>query len=468
MLQPVNKLPPEVLSRVAECSLDEDAYDARSIVPLTHVCQYWRESIISAPENWTLVSNDRMQLAKLSLERAKAAHLRIYLRMELARDLPNFLNFFIPHLKNTETLTTPSIPGFEELVELFSKFPRPMPNLRSLTLGLDDIDGSDPSIDPFESLPHTLEGLNLDDISLSPSLLKLRALTDLTLHNRKFNLSLDTLLDFLEGNSLLKSADLRIDFVEPSLRRSRRQTAIRNQLQLLRITCFEITDGKALISSIALSKGAELEVNCHRYDAARIGVIDILSGISTTHLSNLSSPSFMEYRAGTTRKVQLFGPNGTASFYTESASYSPFEEFPRLPLTNILRFHLDTKEWKLLQPLPGHRVFHHLSSFPTLETLTIGRETDLSRLLSPLLSKPSSSPSLKTLAFLNCDVSEDFMEELARFASDRRNTTSAWLHQILIVHRNGKFPSASSIHKLRRIVKIVEIRMGDELPTDLT
>jgi len=255
-----------------------------------------------------------MQLAKLSLERAKAAHLRIYLWMDLANDLPNFLDTFIPHLKNTETLTASSIQNFEELAELFSKFPRSMPNLRSLTLEHDDSKCMDSSIDLFESLPHTLEGLTLKNISLPPSLFKLRALTDLTLRIIEFNLPLDTLLDFLEGNRLLKRADLRIDFVKPPLRKSRRQTAFRNQLQLLRITCYDVMDGKALISSIALSKGAQLEVGQYGYGNVPIGVIDVLSGVSITHLSNLSSPSSVEYYAGTARKIRLLGLNGTASF----------------------------------------------------------------------------------------------------------------------------------------------------------
>ena len=92
-----------------------------------------------------------------------------------------------------------------------------------------------------------------------------------------------------------------------------------------------------------------------------------------------------------------------------------FEEFSQLPLTNIRRFHLDTEGWEPVHwPRSGPRVFHHLSSFHTLEAFTIGHEADLSFLLSPLLSNPSAFPSLKTLAFLNCDLSEDFTEELGR------------------------------------------------------
>ena len=71
---------------------------------------------------------------------------------------------------------------------MFPDFPQSMPNLQSLTLELDDIEGWNPLTDPFESLTHTLEGLELLSIPLSPSLLTHRSLTRFCLHHRQFNL----------------------------------------------------------------------------------------------------------------------------------------------------------------------------------------------------------------------------------------------------------------------------------------
>ena len=86
-----------------------------------------------------------------------------------------------------------------------------------------------------------------------------------------------------------------------------------------------------------------------------------------------------------------------------------------------------------------------------------------------MLSNPTSSSLLKTLAFLNCTLSEELMEEITKFASERKKTlTSTWLYRVLIVHTDGKFPSAASIHKLKNYVKVVEVRMGSELPEDQT
>jgi hypothetical protein len=162
---------------------------------------------------------------------------------------------------------------------------------------------------------------------------------------------------------------------------------------------------------------------------------------------------------------ELIGPNGSAAFFGISGSDIPLVEFPRLPLTNIRRLHLGIHWWKPIQ-LPT--AFYHLSFFPALEVLIIERDADLSQLLSALFSNPSSSPSLKALTFLDCIITEEFMEELTRFSSDRKSTTSARLHSIVILDCEGKFPSIASIRKLREHVPVVDVRVAEELPTDLT
>jgi hypothetical protein len=342
-----------------------------------------------------------------------------------------------------------------------------MPNLKSFAL-VGNGAGWDRSIDPFEPFLPTLRCLKLLDIPLYPSLLELKTLTELIIRDRWSNLRLDTLLDFLEGNRSLESVILTIKFEESSLHSSRRQVAVGNRIKHLEITCFNAMDGQALISNIPLSKGAELVFFCCPFNGTGASVDDILSVISATDLSNLQSPTFMEYRVCTPRTIQLLGPDGSANFSGGSGTDIPFVEFPRLPLTNIRRLHLDTRGWKLIWPPPGPAVFHHLSSFPALETLTIECDTNLLHLLSPLFSKPSSSPLLKTLAFSGCTITEEFMKELTRFASDRKSTTSVGLHHVAIFHRQGKFPSATSIRELEEYVPVVDVRISTKIPTDLT
>ena len=401
-------------------------------------------------------------MAAVNLERAKAAPLEIHVWMFEATEQPTFPDVLIPHFRNAKTLAVRCISSFEGFAEMFPDFPQSMPNLQWLTLELDDIEDWDPLTDPFESLTHTLEGLELLDIPLSPSLLTHRSLTRFCLHHRQFNLSLDTLLDFLEENRSLTSVNLWIGFIEPSLRSSQRRSLMRNQLQYLEIHCDNVMDARALISNVPLQRGAELRI----YSEYK-GLDDILSGISTTHLSNLLVPTFAAY-ASHGWSISLRGPNGIFSYCRNQGvrRFVGFVEFPFLPLTNVREFRLE--HHRVMSMTPHDPIVFHPSSFPALEALTLECDAHSLYVLSTLLSNPSSSPSLKTLAFLDCDLSEDFMDELIRFASERKGTTSTWLHHVLIVHQDGKFPSADSVRRLRLHVTIVDVRMDDKLPKDLT
>jgi len=458
----VNRLPPEILSRIARCFLDEDARDARSIVPLTHVCRYWRESITSAPENWTLISDDRIELAKASLERAKAARLDV--TIDIHRFGAGSLGLIADRAKNITTLHVHNLSGREELIAAVPNFPRSTPNLQSLTLLCAYTSAKwDRSIDPFESLSSTLTRLSLFNVPLYPSLRNLRLLTNLTLRYHRFDLNLDTLLDFLENNRWLENATLDIRFTEPALRSSRRREPIRNRLQHLSISCNNPMNAQVLISKIALRKGARLEISSLDQNT---GLNDVLSDIPTTHLSNLPSAVFMEYQSYP-RAIHLGGPNGSFLFSCFPSSAIPFVEFPLLSLTNIREFRLKHHLPERLRSVPDSLEFHP-STFPALEALSVEYDADLSGLLSTLLSNPSASPSLNTLAFLDCFITESFMEDLTRFASDRKSTTSAWLHRVVIINQDGDFPSAPSIRGLGNHVAVVDVRFGTELPTDLT
>lgn len=144
-----------------------------------------------------MISNNWKTLAALSLERAKAAPLEIHLDIHEIRGDPQFLNLLTP-LKS-------------------------VPNLRSLSLSDDGVGVWDQSIDPFELSARALQYLSLNGIPLYPSFLDLRTLTELGIHDYRFNLYLDTRPDFLEQNRSLTRAAIEIRFMEPSLRHSRQE-----------------------------------------------------------------------------------------------------------------------------------------------------------------------------------------------------------------------------------------------------
>ena len=331
LLQPVNRLPPETISRIARYFINRGA---KLMIPLTHVCRYWRESIISTPENWASISSGDGNLAVLSLQRAKAAPLDVRLEMAQTREIPGFPDLLASRIQNTEALLVCSDSPIQEFAQIFPNFPQSTPNLRSLSF-IGPTDDWDQSIDPFGPFA-TLKHLSLAFLPLYPSFLHLRTLTNLTLSHLSFKLHLDILLDFLEENRSLECATLGIGFSEPSLRSSRRRVAIKNNLQSLKIASPNVMDTNAFISSIALRRGAHLEINLYYQNA---GLNDVLFIFSVDHLPNLRSPTHMEYRPDN-RIFRLLGPNGSFSFQNVSCPVDPFTELPPPHLANIRVFHI--------------------------------------------------------------------------------------------------------------------------------
>ena len=395
----------------------------------------------------------------MSLERAKAAPLNIRLDMHQpeSTEHPRFRELLLSHIQYTRSLYATSV-STANLAQILPDFPKSMPNLRSLTLWNSIGERVDwPQLDPFDFSAHTLKDLSLRNIPLYPSFLSVGTLTELTLIDPKFDLHLDTLLNFLEENHSLENAHLWIGFSEPSLCRSRRQTPIGNRLRHLTIFCNGAMDGCALISNIPLQRGAALKVFYPR--DARLA--DLLSVVPMTRLPNLF-PSFMEYRFSSPQSIRLIGPDGSFSL----ESYAPmlwnhFKEFPPFPLDNIRELRLECRTASILPRLLQ-------LSFPSLEVLVIDYDDNVSRVFSTLLPNPTFCPLLKTLAFLNCVITEDFMDELAQFASGREDTALASLNRIVIVGSNEGPPSAASIERLRKRVPVVEVMEGCGLPADLS
>lgn len=453
----VNRLPPEIISYVARCVLGEDDVDAISIVPLTHVCRYWRDSIISAPKNWTLIYGERVKLAKLSLERAKAAPLAVHVSLDRSRRRRGFLDFLQPHLQNVVSFTCINFFNVGELAKVLN-IPNSMPNLRSLSLTRPRGAEESQLVDAFDFSTHAaLRELSLYNIPIVPSILTLSTLTDFSLFDHHFGLHIDLLLNFLEGNRSLESASLTIRFAEPSLCCSRRKGPVRNPLQHLSVSSDDAGNIRALISGIALRRGGHLEIH---HAGNNAGLTRILSGVSRlTHIQNLSSPVLMEY-GPFPRSIRLLAPDGSFSYKGPVTTESPFGEFPLLPLANVRELRLECRgSWILRQ--------FRLSSFPSLEVLAVDGGSKVS-LLSPVLPDHASSPSLQTLALLDCVITEDFMAQLAQVAFDRTNHNSTSLGRVVIINSEGDLPAAASVERLRKFVSVVEVLEGDEFPKDLS
>ena len=387
--------------------------------------------------------------------------------MDQVRGSPRFIALIMPYTKNVETLHIRGIWTIGELVQALPDFPQSMPNLRSLVLACNpelpdrlEVASADPLGQPISPLTH----LSLWFIPLYPSLRRLTTLTNLSIHNHPFDLHLDTILDFLEANRALQHVNLNLQLAQPAFQNARRRVGIMNNLQDLSICSTSAVEINAFISRIPLQKGASLEITLFGRSA---GLTEVLFGISATHLSSLQSPTSMEYHPDR-GEVQLLGPNGSFVFSWSPDRMAPFAEFPLLQLANIKAFRLVRHA---LGPVEPHtnvpRITFPPRDLPHLETLAIEREIDVPHILSALFVDPSTSPSLKTLAFLECHLDGACMEALAKFASDRQDTSSAWLYHVVIVSSGQNLPSFASIDVLGRYVPVVDVRIGSTLPADL-
>ena len=77
----ISKLPPETLVNISEFVVEPRTRESMSeIVKMTHVCQYWRSTLISYPRLWSsvFVRTDRKDFAAACLERNREAPLTVH------------------------------------------------------------------------------------------------------------------------------------------------------------------------------------------------------------------------------------------------------------------------------------------------------------------------------------------------------------------------------------------------------
>ena len=132
-LRPVNKFPSETLSKVLEHRANE-----RDLVAATHVCRYWRSSLVSSPALWSCLHShydrDRM---RTYLKRSKSlpVDIEIELRVNTSSEL------FEPIASLVGRARSLTIHGPVGLVrKVLHVFRYPAPSLRRLKIkcGLND------------------------------------------------------------------------------------------------------------------------------------------------------------------------------------------------------------------------------------------------------------------------------------------------------------------------------------------
>jgi hypothetical protein len=197
-LQPMNLLPPEMVSRIATYLIDEVEY-YRHLLIATHVSRYWRETILGSSSLWTSIDSCHPTMAIICMERSNTARLAVKLRPDFTLDFISNLQLHTRRIKALDVKMPPSefqklLPQLDPLsirpesmaLDLNSVYPLPcitFPPLLSL-----DVSG--------------LKVLEVHGVSLTPPFFRPANLTKLSIISSDGWLSI--FLDLVAGNPNLE------------------------------------------------------------------------------------------------------------------------------------------------------------------------------------------------------------------------------------------------------------------------
>ena len=339
LIRPANRLPPEVL---ASCAGFVSDADPRPIVPLTHVCRYRRESIISNPGNWKSIGIDWKKLVPLCLERAGAVPLVVDIAVPDCKRDETFLNSLLPHVPRIGSLRLTGYSSVETVADdLPGFFASPMLRLTSLDLQqttepaqLFPSDHS-PLPPPFLAVSK-LKSLSLTQTPLYPILFTITSLVELRLIGYTSPFHFDTFLGLLVSNPGLELVALDIQFVTDSVETPPERTVPLLRLQHLSITCSKAIDSRGLLSCVSLPRGVHLEVEITRAGQP-LQLVSFLPS-PPTPIQNLLAPITIIKTQLTPQELRLFGNGSVFTFRSQKTSLPVHSEWCHFPAPKFAYF----------------------------------------------------------------------------------------------------------------------------------
>ena len=197
-LQPMNLLPPEMVSRIATHLIDDVEY-YRPLLTATHVSRYWRETILGCSSLWTSIDSSHPRLAIVCLERSNTARLAVKLRPNVTLDFISNLQLHTRRIKTLDIRMPPS-----DFQKLLPQLDPPSIRLESMTL---DLNSAYPLpciyFPPLLSLDMSwLRVLKVQNVSLAPPFFRPIHLSKLSIISSDGWLSI--LFDLIAANSHLE------------------------------------------------------------------------------------------------------------------------------------------------------------------------------------------------------------------------------------------------------------------------
>jgi len=452
----VNRLPPEV---IALCATFVSDTDPKSIIPLTHVCQYWRRAIASSPRNWSPIGSGWKPLVPLCLERSTTVPLSVKISVSDVEEDEDFLQALVPHTSRISNLSLTGYSSIESVADdLPGLFTSPMPALTSLELEQTDqptqaFPSDEASTPPLFRNISNLRTLHFVRTPLYPVVFSIASLVELELVDYASPFHFGDFIEFLHSNQSLEVVTLYLQFSAGSRRISPERKAPLPQLQRLMFTCGNATDARALLSWVSLRRGSHITIRGSQSNSSA----DLASFLPSppTSIQELLTPiTAIKYYPP--RWFYISGGDGTFSFQPSKPPPTMYDGLELFTTGTAREFHLHASSSTFLS-LP-------LGRLPGLEALVLSGMRPPLGPLTALAKEGPPCPSLKTIAFFNCEVTKDVIKELEEVLAKRRDSTAARLYRVVIVNTTHVLPDYHSIRRLRNVVPRVDVGVGDELP----
>lgn len=411
---------------------------------------------MSIPGDWN-------ELVPLFLERSGAAPLTVDITAWVVERDKDLAQALLPHLPRISKLSLCGYSFTEDPVEnvLPNFFASPMPNLTSLKVELDEDSANPTNLFPpkavrapqlFQNVSK-LKSRHLTEIPLYPMLYDIEPLVELTLVSYTFHFQ--EFIGFLRSNRNLEILDLQeISFTGIPASPAPIRWVHFPRLRRLALDCGGAINTRALLSSLSLPRGVNIEVRQTVEDP-----YDLASFLPrpSTHIQDLLVPITTIKHLPSLGKLYLSGNNGSLSFDGPKLSYTDYEELDQFATGTVREFHLAVTN-------QSYRLPQVLEQLPALEALVISQGCVSPEFLSVLAMEPVLCPSLNTIAFLDCEVTRAAADQLEEILAKRANSTAARLHRIVIVNHTQDLPDRSLVSQLRNLVPRVDVIMGDQLP----
>ena len=455
----MNRLYPEI---IALCAAFVSDTDPKPIVPLTHVCRYWRRAIVSSPRNWASIGSGWKRMVPVCLERAGAVPLVVNISVSDVREDEDFLQALLPHTSRISHLSLTKYSSIEKVADDLPSFSASlMPNLTSLEL--------EQTEEPTESFPSDevpahplfqnvskLKSLHLTRTPLYPVVMSVTSLVELKLvgHTIPFG----KFIGFLHSNPNLELVTLDLQFTRVSAGIAPEKVASLPRLRRLVFTCGSATDARGLFSCVSLRRGVQIAIQGSQTNPCADLASFLPHPPTPTH--QLLTPITVIKDQTSPRWLRMFSDDGQLSFRSPKTPSKMYDEFSLFVTGTVREFHVEIYR---LDP-DGGRLAWPLARLPALEALVLSGTRLSPGSLSLLEKEPILCPSLRTIAFFDCEVTGDVVRELEEVLTKRRGSTAARLHRVVIVNNTRALPDLQLVHRLRKFVPRVDIGVGDELP----